>query len=184
MFLSKIPAYLDSEYNVSIVDNGFICGAAFGSYGLFCFIAPYISNWMIDRLNISVLTTRKLFQAIAMLIPCICLLAITFINDKTIMIILLIMAMLSYGFFTGGEWTMISEYAPNFVGVVSGFTHILGFIAGFLAPYIVGMILDSNIGDERFKWNVAFWISAALYFIGYLAFWFLCTVEQQNWDKI
>ncbi|KAH7639660.1 sialin [Dermatophagoides farinae] len=184
MLMSKIPAYLDRLYNINIVDNGFICAAAFASYGLSCFIAPYISNWMIDRLNISVLTTRKLFQAVAMLIPCICLLAITFVYDKTIMIILLIMAMLSYGFFTGGEWTMISEYAPNFVGVVSGFIHILGFMSGFLAPYIVGVILDSNIGDERFKWNVAFWISAALYFIGYLAFWFLCTVEQQNWDKI
>ncbi|OTF76708.1 hypothetical protein BLA29_010283 [Euroglyphus maynei] len=187
MFLSKIPAYLDQAYNVDIVENGFICAAAFGSYGLLCFLSPYLSNWMIERKKWNKLMIRKLFQAIAMLIPCICLIAITLVDDKTIMIILLIMAMLSYGFFTGGEWTMVSEYSPNFVGVISGLIHMPGFITGFLSPYIVGMILDSNIGgngDERFKWNISFWISASLYFICYLAFYFLSTVEQENWDKI
>ena len=49
-----------------------------------------------------------------------------------------------YGFITGGEYPIIPEYAPEFTGTVFGFTNTLASSMGFLAPLIVGQILDSN----------------------------------------
>ncbi|KAI7685869.1 Sialin, partial [Sarcoptes scabiei] len=183
MMLSKLPAYLDSVHSIDIVQNGTINGAILMSYGISCLIAPYLSVFLLKRTNLQLWTVRKIFQGIAMLAPAICLASITFTSDNVILsITLLIVAMFGYGFFTAGEWTMISEYAPNNVGTVSGAAHILGLIMGFLAPYIVGIILDSNLGDLQFKWNLNFYITSVLYLLGYLAFLILGTVRQQQWD--
>ena len=53
-----------------------------------------------------------------------------------------------YGFITGGEYPIIPEYAPEFTGTVFGFTNTLASSMGFLAPIIVGQILDSKTEEN------------------------------------
>lgn len=183
MFLSKLPNYLNKVHKVNIVHNGYINAATFASYGCSCFLAPFLADYIIKSMKISTIRVRILFQGIAMMTPAICLIIITLIHEKIIIIIIIITAMFGYGFVTGGEWTLVSDYSPNFVGSVSGFVHILGFIAGFLAPDIIGIILDSDIGDLEFKWNISFYISAILYAICYVLFCFTVSDQQQHWDR-
>lgn len=189
MFLSKLPTFLNSVYHIEIIYNGFINAAASLAYGITCFLAPYICNYMIEKrwFNRS-LVIRKLSQTIAMITPAICLLLITIFkdeNDRNIVIVLLIIAMFGYGFITGGEWTMVSDFAPNFVGTVSGVTLMLGFINGILAPYIVGIVLDSNMAPTLLqRWHIAFCISAIYYIIALIIFLIFGTDEQQYWDVI
>ena len=49
-----------------------------------------------------------------------------------------------YGFLTGGEYPIIPEYAPEFTGTVFGFSNTLASSMGFVAPIIVGQILDTG----------------------------------------
>lgn len=189
MFLSKLPSFLHSVYHIDITYNGFINSATALAYGITCFLSPYIVNQMIVKQYFKrPVIIRKLSQTIAMLVPAICLILITIFDkedDKIIVIILLIIAMFGYGFVTGGEWTMVSDYAPNFVGTVSGITLMLGFINGILAPYIVGLILDSTIASTIIqRWHIAFLISAFYYIFALIIFIIFGTDQQQYWDVI
>jgi len=86
---------------------------------------------------------------------------------------------------TGGEWTTVSEFAPNSAGAVFGFTNILAFAHCVIAPYIVGIRLDSESGaSQQDKWNLIFYITAAIYVLGYTVFLIFGTDIQQSWDKI
>jgi MFS family permease len=55
-----------------------------------------------------------------------------------------------YGFITGGEYPIILEFAPEFSGTVFGFSNTFASSTGFLAPIIVGFILDSDSGQVIF----------------------------------
>ena len=118
--------------------------------------------------------------------PALCLLIITFLGcNSTGAIVLLIVAMLVYGCFTGGEWSTISEYAPNSAGTVFGFANILAFASGVFSPYLVGIVLDSESGGSGLEqWNLIFYITVGVYVFGAVIFIVFGTDQQQQWDKM
>ena len=83
--------------------------------------------------------------------PAICLLVVPLVGCRVIAVIVLILcSMCLYGFITGGEYPIIPEYAPEFTGTVFGVTNTIASSMGFLAPIIVGQILDSGSTDLVF----------------------------------
>lgn len=95
------------------------------------------------------------------------------------------MILIPFSPFAGGEWTTVSEYAPNSAGTVFGFANILAFASGVAAPYLVGILLDSSSGgSHRAQWNIVFYITAALYVFGALTFILFGTDVQQAWDRV
>lgn len=95
---------------------------------------------------ISLTRIRKNFAIISILGPAICILLIPqFGCNSLIVIILLFIAMFLYGFMTGGEWPIISEFAPAFSGTVFGIANTPAMATGFVAPFIVGIFLDQNV---------------------------------------
>lgn len=54
---------------------------------------------------------------------------------------------------------------------------------GFLAPYLVGMVLESG-DDEAFQWQLVFWFSAAFASTGALVFLAFGSADIQAFDCI
>ena len=85
---------------------------------------------------------------------------------------------------TGGEFSIIPSFAPNFSGTVVGFALLLPFSMGIAAPYLVGFILDADLGTLNEKWNLIFYITASFYVLGWIIFVIFATDQQQEWDKV
>lgn len=185
LFISKIPTFLHGVFGVAIVYNGILnSGCAFAS-GLSAFVSAPLANYIIIRFQIRTILVRKIFQTISLLGPAICLCGITLFPDNfNLTVIGLISAMYFSGFYSGGEWTLVSDYAPNFSGTVFGFVGILSYLTGVLVPHMVGVILDSPIGTLNQKWNNIFYITSLMYLFGAITFIAFGTDKQQSWDKI
>ncbi|KAH7639661.1 sialin-like protein 6 [Dermatophagoides farinae] len=185
LMITKMPAYLENVFSIELFKNGWVYAGTNLANGLASLLAPTIANLLINRLKIRRLIVRKIFQSIALFGPALCLgLIPAFGTQPNPVIAMLIMAMMLYGFFSAGEWTIISEYAPNFAGTVFGMANILAFAMGVVAPYIVGVLLDDkNSGGDRQQWNKVFYISVIIYVIGGLTFLIFATDQQQSWDR-
>lgn len=121
-----------------------------------------------------------------MLGPAVCFAAIPSLDgggSNTLVLVLLLGAMFSYGFFTGGEWSTGSEFAPNSAGVVFGVSNMLAFAMGVVAPLLVGVLLDVDGAQVRTQWAAIFYGTAVFYVLGLLPFLVFGTVTQQEWDK-
>ena len=78
--------------------------------------------------------------------PAICLFIIPFFgDDKTLIIVLSIASMTFLGFITGGEYPIVSEFAQDFAGTTFGIANTFGSLSGFMAPNIIGWILEANV---------------------------------------
>ena len=184
LLITKMPSYLSTIFGIQIFQNGSFNAATNFSNGMASLLAPPIANLMIARLGMRRVLVRKLFQSIAMFGPAICLGLIPAMGDNsTPVICLLVGAMLLYGFFTAGEWTIVSEYAPNFAGTVFGFANILAFASGVVAPYVVGVMLDADSANSRQQWNTIFYITVGIYVFGGITFLIFGTDQQQDWDR-
>ena len=60
------------------------------------------------------------------------------------------------------------DFAPLYSGVIMGVSNTVANFTGILAPLTTGLLLDA--GKTLEQWRAAFWISAAIYVSGWVAF--------------
>jgi MFS family permease len=65
--------------------------------------------------------------------------------DKTAVIVLLLLGMFLYGFFSGGEYPTIAEYAADLSGTIFGVSYTIAPATGFIGPLIVGLLLEHGV---------------------------------------
>lgn len=184
---TKMPSYLASIHSVPIFTNGLFNSATTVAHGVCGLLAAPLANAIIRRYQhcLRLITVRKAFQTVAMLGPAICFALIPILGhaeNSAAVISLLVSILLLYGFYTGGEWSTIAEYAPNSAGVIFGFSSILSFSQGVVAPYLIGLFLDAS-DDRLTSWNIIFYLTSGIYVFGCLVFIIGGTDVHQEWDK-
>lgn len=108
LLITKMPSYLSTIFGVDFFKNGTVNAASSLAQGLVGLFAAPLSNWIIAQTSVQSIWVRKAFQTVAMLGPalCLCLVPLFGCNSSGV-IVMLVGAMLLYGFMTGGEWTTV-----------------------------------------------------------------------------
>ena len=78
--------------------------------------------------------------------------------------LLLTVAVGSNGFIYAGEQSAMLDIANNFAGTLMGVINALGNTMGFVAPMIVGAVIEGH--NDQDHWDTVFWISSAVYTLG------------------
>ncbi|XP_054161313.1 sialin-like isoform X2 [Oppia nitens] len=186
LLLSKMPSYLDKVFGLSLLQNGLFNAMTSLATGLTMAFCGPLSAFIIRKASprLSKTAVRKIFASIALLGPASCLALITALGcNSQAVITLLIMALFLYGFMTGGEFTIISEFAPDFSGTVFGIAATISVFPAFVAPYVVGIILGDKPGEIG-RWNLVFYITIAIYILGTVVFVMFASAEPQEWGLI
>ena len=136
----------------------------------------------------------------------VCLLLVPIVGcNSNAVIALLLIGMFIYGFITGGEYGVITEYAPDFAGTVFGVANTLASATGFVGPMLVGYLLDHGVsgltqnicslnnkiylsinqnGSVRQQWNIIWYLSFAIYVFGGTFYEVFGTAEPQSWGSV
>ena len=142
----------------------------FGGFG--SLIAGLISSRLIARTG-RVTVVRRKFGFIGLTGAATLLMISFYIKDP-------LLAMLAMGlasFFNDttlpGSWTTCMDVGGKFAGTVSGSMNMLGNFGGMAGPVVVGYVLVWTHRD----WQLAFAISAVIYFLGALCWLFIDPVK-------
>jgi MFS family permease len=120
--------------------------------GISMLIGGPLSGLVLKKTKLSKTRVRKIFENIALFGPAICISLVPAVGcDSTAVVTLLILAMFLYGLSTGGEYPIISEFAPDFAGTVFGVVATLSIFPAFVAPYVVGVLLDEKVSQSSLK---------------------------------
>lgn len=90
------------------------------------------------------------------------------------------------GFNAGGDVPVAGEISHNFPATIYAMANMAGCSCGFLAPYIVGVILESGGPDTDLlsKWASVFYISSFISFSGGVFFLIFGSAKVQSWDNL
>ncbi len=149
----------------------------FGGVG--SYIAGVVSSRLIARSG-RVTPIRRAFGFIGLTGAAALLMISFYIRDP-------LLAMLSMGmasFFNDttlpGSWATCMDVGGKFAGTVSGSMNMLGNLGGMAGPIVVGYVLDLTHRD----WQLAFVISAIIYFLGAVCWLFIDPVRPLEYgDK-
>jgi MFS family permease len=174
--LTWLPSYLVRERNFSMNKMAVVGAAAYFAIGL----ATTISGWLSDRwiaAGAGTTRVRKGFAVVGLSLSTV-ILGVSIAPNQTIAMAFLMLSCIAFGIYTCSLWSITQTIAgPMAAGKWTGLQNFVGNLAGVVAPWLTGVVLDKT---GEFFW--AFVVAAAMEFIAVGMFLFVIgKVEQVEW---
>ncbi|CAL4122351.1 unnamed protein product [Meganyctiphanes norvegica] len=181
--LTELPTFMKNILHFDIKQNSFMSALPYLIMWIFSIFIGHLADFLISKRYISKTTSRRLFNSIGTYCPMICLVGAGYAGcDSTLVITLLTLAVGINGGIYSGYMLSHLDLAPNFAGTLMGITNTVATAPGFLAPQLVGHLISGNETIER--WQIVFWISSIIYFVGNTFYILFITAEEQPWNKL
>jgi ACS family glucarate transporter-like MFS transporter len=167
-FITWLPTYLKEARGLDdrAVATYAILPLLLGGMGsLFCGLisAP------LARMTGSVKSTRRLLAIAGFLGASIMLVVSIRTSDALLAMIFMGMASFCNDLVMPGAWGTCMEVGGKYAGTLSGSMNMMGNMAGFVAPWLGGYIIQQTGGD----WNVFLYTMAGVYLVGTLCWPFI-----------
>lgn len=105
--------------------------------------------------------------------------------------ILLLIGNFFLGLNAGGDVPVPGEITSNFPATIYAMGNMFGCSTGFIAPYVIGVILESGghsssatENDLIFLWSKVFYLAAGIAVVGAIIFVTFGSANRQSWDNI
>jgi MFS transporter, ACS family, glucarate transporter len=166
-YITWLPTYLKEARGLEIGKGAVLAGLPLflgGLGSLFCGIvsAP------LTKLTGSVSLTRKLMAYIGFTAASLLLILSIHLKNPVSAMIAMGFASFANDLVMPGSWGACMDVGGRYAGTLSGTMNMMGNIGGAVSPTAVGYIL----GWTNNNWDVTFYVSAAIYFMGSF-FWLL-----------
>ncbi|KAI4552590.1 hypothetical protein MJT46_017241 [Ovis ammon polii x Ovis aries] len=175
------PIYIDYKLHVDVKENGLLSSLPHLFAWIFGVLAGYMADIFQTRNTFSLVTIRKLFTSLGLLLPSLfslCLLYLSYNFYATI--IFLILANSTGSFAMGGLMINVLDIAPRYYGFLRGVTNVIGLTGGLIASTVTGIILSE---DAESPWLKIFLLMIANNMISLIFYLIFGKAEVQDWAK-
>jgi len=151
----------------------------FGGFG--SLIAGIIATRLIARTG-RVARVRRAFGFVGLTGAALLLLISFYIRDPLIAMLVMGLASFFNDTTLPGSWAACMDVGGKYAGTVSGSMNMLGNFGGMAGPVVVGYILSPTDSTTQ-DWQLAFFIFAAVYFLGAICWLFIDPVTPLEEGK-
>lgn len=180
--LTELPSYMSNILHFDIQQNAIYSSLPYLTswmFGIFCSI---YADWLIEHEYISQKNSFKLWNSVASIVPSIGLIGIAVAGCDRIWVMFMLVGL---GAFTGANYagTQMNHIflAPRYAGTLYGITNGAGNLCGFLAPYVIGSMINGRENIET--WNRVFIMGAFINIMANFVFLAFADAEEQSWSK-
>ena len=107
-----------------------------------------LADWILSSNRMSVTATRKTFATVACLAPALAFSALAFTGcDSVLVMVLLCVATGAASASSASTGVNQIDLAPNYAGTLMGLTNGAANVMGFVAPMIVGWIVNDSVSQ-------------------------------------
>ena len=187
-FITWFPDYLKNALHYDLKAQGAIMAGMplfLGGFG--ALFAGYITPAVTRMLGGDIARTRSALGFVGQATAGACLVAATFLETPIMAVAAIAIASFFNDMTMPGAWTACMDIGGKFTGTVSGAMNMMGNLGGFVSPIVIGYILDwtkdpaGNATSVGF--NLAFYVTAALYMVGATCWLFIDSTTPLPQDE-
>lgn len=180
--LTELPTYMDNILHMDIQQNSMLSALPYLTSWIFGILVSIFADWLLEKGYISVVNSYKLWNTVASVIPSLGLIGVAWMGCDTLGVMLMLAGAGAFqgAIYPGNAMNHIT-LSPRYAGTMFGITNAAGNVCGFMAPYIIGTIVQGN--ETLTQWGFVFYLAAAVNIAGnffYLAF---ASADEQPWSK-
>ncbi|XP_050509029.1 putative inorganic phosphate cotransporter [Diabrotica virgifera virgifera] len=183
MFLTQTSMYLDKIMHFNLKSNSVLTSLPYLMEFLVGFVACFIADYLIAKKTVSTTNMRKIMNNIGMFIPAVAifLLTTTGSNDQNYVILSIILVSGSHGSGKSGKVVNHLDLAPNFSGVMMGFTNGLSIGLSSFAPVLAQIIVKDQHNISQ--WRIIFYLTMGLNIFGVIYNTLFTSGKRQPWNE-
>lgn len=180
--LTELPTYMDKILHFDVQQDAFLSAL------------PYLSSWLVglgissfadallSRGLISPLASFKLWNTVASLGPSLSFIGAIWAqcDRMTVMMMLAGLGSLQGAVYAGNQMNHIA-LAPRYAGTLYGLTNAASNACGFLAPYVIGKLVQGHETLDR--WHTVFWLAAGINMATNCFYLIFASATEQPWSK-
>ena len=120
-------------------------------------------------------------QTIGQITPALGLLGLSFVGcNPRMAVVWLVLSVGFNGASYSGSLGNHMELSPNYAGTLMGITNMIANFAGFITPYVAGVLVNNN--QTLAAWRNVFLISSSVYILCHLIFVLFGSSKVQKWN--
>ncbi|XP_076271564.1 putative inorganic phosphate cotransporter [Rhynchophorus ferrugineus] len=182
MIMTEIPTYLSKVMNYDVKSSGMVSSIPTAMTLITILIIGPLSDWIISNNYLRLVTTRRIFTAIASYGQASCLLILSYINSSQAHISILILSL--NGVFISGALVGASvghlDLSPRFAGIMHGFINGCSQCFSIAAPLITNWFVTDVTNASM--WKKLFIFSSIFHAIGATIYMVFVSATRQPWD--
>ncbi|XP_031570159.1 vesicular glutamate transporter 1-like [Actinia tenebrosa] len=175
-----IPLYMKQVLKCSVAETGFISAIPYILMAIISPSASLLADQLITRKVYSIEFTRKLFQAVGLLISSCFVVAVGYETRAFSSLVLLTLGIGTYGIGSPGASPNLIDLSPKYAGLLMGIANTAGSLSGFLSPAVVGILTTHGTLEE---WRLVFWLTALMALTGTLVYTAFGSAHKQPWAE-
>lgn len=180
--LTELPTYMENILHFGIESNAVLNSLPSLTSWIFGIIASMIADHLLSKGYISLKNSYRLWNTVATIIPAIGLIGVAYIGCDWVWVMVMLAGLgaFSGAVYPGNQMNHIA-LSPKYAGTLYGLTNAAANTCGFLAPYVIGMIINGRETLER--WRIVFYLAAGLSTAGNFIYLIFVSDEEQWWSK-
>ncbi|KAG4068165.1 hypothetical protein HA402_001590 [Bradysia odoriphaga] len=184
--LTQLPQFLSDVMNFDMSKSGFLSALPYLTMTIMSLLAGWMADSILVRQLLTVTMLRKYFISVTMLFQAALIIGAAYIANPTANVVCITAGIgigaLSYS----GIGINYIDVAPAFAAVIGGIGNTMTTLPGILSPLITGVLVQDDISDKDAitgQWRIVFFITAGMYVMGSIAYWFLGSAKIEQWSK-
>ncbi|KAH8357456.1 hypothetical protein KR084_006258 [Drosophila pseudotakahashii] len=180
--LTELPTYMSNILHFDIQSNALLNAVPYLTSWFVGIACSALADWMLARRYISLVNSYKLWNTVASVVPSLGLIGIIYVGCDWVWVTFMLAGVGSFGgaVYAGNQMNHIA-LSPRYAGTMYGITNSAANICGFLAPYVIGLIINHR--ETLTQWHVVFWLAAGLNIAGNFIYLIFASAEEQSWSK-
>ncbi|KAI5932877.1 sodium-dependent phosphate transport protein 3 isoform X2 [Manis javanica] len=180
IIITYLPTYISSVLHVNIRDSGVLSSLPFIAASSCTILGGQLADFLLSR-DLRLITVRKLFSSLGLLLPSLCAVALPFVASSYMTtIILLILIPGTSNLCDSGFIINTLDIAPRYASFLMGLSRGFGLIAGIISSTATGFLISQ---DSVSGWRNVFFLSAAVNMFGLVFYITFGQAEIQDWAK-
>ncbi|XP_030764010.1 putative inorganic phosphate cotransporter isoform X2 [Sitophilus oryzae] len=180
--LTELPTYMDKILHFDIQSNAILSAVPYLTSWWAGILISMLADWMLLKGFISLSMSYKLWNSVASIIPSLGFLGVAYVGCDKVAAQLLLAIPGAFGgaTYAGNQMNHIA-LSPKFAGTMYGITNAASNMCGFIAPYVVGMLIEGR--ETLGQWRMVFYLAAGINIGTNLFYVAFASAKEVAWSK-
>lgn len=178
--LTQLPSFLRDTLDFNLDKTGFLSAVPYLAMGILLGVSGYLADWLQVKGYLTTTQVRRYFNCGAFLAQTVFMILTAYLLDPTWSVVCITIAVGLGAFAWSGFAVNHLDIAPQHASVLMGIGNTFATIPGIVSPMLTGHLVVNQTSEE---WKTVFFISAGIYLIGCVIYWFWASGELQEWAK-
>ncbi|XP_022916483.2 putative inorganic phosphate cotransporter [Onthophagus taurus] len=180
--LTEMPTYMSEILHFDIQSTANLSAIPYLTSWIFGIFASIFADWLLTKGYLSLSVSYRVFNSIASIIPSLGLLGVAWLGcDRvSIQVVLALSGAFTGAVYAGNQMNHIA-LSPKYAGTMYGITNAAANLCGFLAPYVIGTIIQGR--ETLGQWNLVFYLAAGICMGTNLFYVAFASAKEQSWSR-